>query len=184
MFSEFMPNYATVLVPVLDQFVAAYRGQIDHRFWQSMCKNVQHGFGSGSYSTVSGWINLFYPFLQQKANMTLQPWQLMEQSDGPEPDDFPLVVSSVPVEWNYHGAKLLLHFHAGMFGMAQDSNTLALSPVVGWVVSHDPPQEPAVRIKAVEKEIDDIKRSDSGNDYRTLYWLKRLQDELKRLQKK
>ncbi len=31
------------LLPVLDQFVAAYEGRVDPAFWQSMVKIRQHG---------------------------------------------------------------------------------------------------------------------------------------------
>lgn len=181
MFGEFMPDYAELLIPVLDQFVAAYQGQVDHLFWQSMVKRVQHGQGSGSYSTVSGWISLLYPYLDDGKNK-LKRWQEMQSSHGPEPSDFPNIVSSVPVEWDYMGEQILLHFHAGMFGMAQDPESMALSTNIGWIVSRDPPQKVPDRIAAVEKELADY-RSSGQNDYSSRYWIQRLTEELERLKK-
>jgi hypothetical protein len=112
LFGEFMPEYAALLSPVLDQFVDAYQGQVDHLFWQSMVKRIQHGKGSGAFSTVSGWINLLYPYLA-KGNNKLKSWQEMESVNGPEPGDFPSVVSSVPVEWDFLGEQHLLHLCSG-----------------------------------------------------------------------
>lgn len=182
MFGDLMPEYTKLLLPVLDEFVAASKGNVNLQFWQSICKIIEHGQGSGSFTTVSGWINLLYPYMTKRPNKNLCPWESMVSQKGPEPEDFPTVISSVPVEWDYFGTQYLLHFHAGMFGIAQDPETLALSASVGWVVSHDPPQEPAIRLQAVEKEIADITKSNS-KDYETSYWLRRLNEEAERLRK-
>lgn len=180
MLGELMPEYTKLLIPVLDEFAAASRGIVNLQFWQSMCKIISHGRGSGSYSTVSGWFSLFYPYMTDGPNKNLRPWESMESQHGPEPSDFPTVISSVPVEWDYLGTQYLLHFHAGMFGIAQDPDTLALSASVGWIVSHDPPQDPAIRLQSVEKEIADITQGDALN-YKSRYWLSRLQKEADRL---
>lgn len=115
--------------------------------------------------------------------MHLRPWQDMDSKDGPEPDDFPEVVSSAPVEWKYHGNQYLLHFHAGMFGLKQDPETFALSTVIGWVVSHDPPQEPEKRLAMVEQELTDIKKS-GKSDWVSTNWLDRLGKEKSKLKSK
>jgi hypothetical protein len=179
LFGEFMPEYAALLIPVLDQFVASYQGQVDHFFWQIMVKIIEHGRGSGSYSTVSGWINLLYPYLE-KGNNKLKSWQEMESVDGPQPYDFPLVVSSVPVEWDFVGEQHLFHIHAGMFGMAQDQKTKALSTNIGWIVTRDPPQKRADRILAIENELDDYLAS-GQDDGSFRYWIQRLIKELEYL---
>ncbi len=182
MFGEFMPEYAALLLPVLDEFIAAYQNQVNHLFWQSMIKRIKHGEGSGSYSTISGWVSILYPFLENKPNK-LRRWQDMHSNDGPEPTDFPSIVSSVPVEWNYLGEQLLLHFHAGMFGYTQNPDTLALSTNIGWVVTRNPPSKPADRIAAIEKELEDYTKS-GNKDYSTKYWINTLTTELDQLKKK
>ena len=176
-----MPSFATkwmeVLLPVLDQFVSAYQGSVDHEFWQSMVKRVQHGRGSGSYETVSGWINVFYPYLTDGSNPFLMPWKTLIQSDGPQPDDFPRIISSAPVEWDYHGTLIKLQVHAGMLGTVQDEDTLALRPRVSWAVTHDPPKDPATRIKQLETELVAI-RACGDDDYKTRSWIRRGEKEL------
>jgi hypothetical protein len=177
MVPSFGTKWMEVLLPVLDEFVAAYRGNVNHAFWQSMVKRIEHGFGSGSYSTISGWINVFYPYLEADVNPFLEPWEQLIQSDGPEPGDFPRVISSAPVEWDYNGDLIKLHFHAGMMGTIQDPKTLALRSRVGWAVTHDPPQSPKERIPELEKQISDIKAA-GDTDWSTKYWIKRAENEL------
>ena len=182
-----MPAFATTwmnaLLPVLDEFVDAYQGKVNYEFWQSMVKRIQHGMGSGSFSSISGWINVFYPYLEEgKENPYLKPWREMLQSDGPELSDFPSIFSSAPVEWDYNGTLLKLHCHAGMMGAIQDEHTLALRPHISWVVTHDPPMEPTLRIAQLEKELASI-RACGDVDYTTRYWIDRAEKELASLRK-
>lgn len=181
MWGEFMPDYAEVLVPVLDQFIDAYQGKVDHAFWQSMVKRVQHGAGSGA-TTISGWVTLLYPYLAGGKNTHLRQWQHMYTHYGPDPDDFPKVVSSVPVEWDHFGEQILLHFHAGAFGYTQDPETLALSSHTGWVVSRDPPTSPEKRIAEIERQLADLAAS-GQNDRQAKHWRHRLTEELAKLKK-
>ncbi len=178
MWGEFMPAYAGVLIPVLDQFVEAYQGKVDHLFWQSMVKRIENGEGSGPSTTISGWINLLYPYMREGKNNWLLRWQDMYNSYGCAPDEFPTVVSSVPVEWNYFGETISLHFHAGTFGYQQDPESLALSTITGWIVSNDPPQSQEKRIVAMEKELIELKKS---NDWMTRIYIERLERELKKV---
>jgi len=133
--------------------------------------------------TVSGWINVFYPYLEAEMNPFLKPWKELIQSDGPEPGDFPTLISSAPVEWDYHGDLIKLHFHAGMMGTIQDEETLALRPRIGWIVTHDPPIEPEKRIVQLEEDIAAIKAA-GVTDYSTQYWLRRAENELAELRDK
>jgi len=170
-------KWISVLEPVLSEFVASYEGNVNHKFWQRMVKKVQHGAGSGSYSTISGWITILYHELD-KYHM---PWQMMESANGPEPTSFPKVLSSAPVFWEYHGTPLDLHFHAGFLGATQDSTTRALRCCVGWAVSHDPPKAPAKRIPELEQLLNDINRS--GDSSSNAKWrIRTITEELKKLQ--
>jgi hypothetical protein len=125
----------SVLGPVLEEFIKAYSGKVNHGFWQSMCKRVKHGVGSGSYSTISGWVTLLYLQLAEYH----KPWEKMNSEDGPGPEKFNPVVSSAPVIWEFYGEKYKLHFHAGFFGVLQDSESLAIQSRIGWIVTHDSP---------------------------------------------
>jgi len=48
------------LLPVLDQFVAASKGNADIQFWRSIC-NLRGA--SGSSEPITGWLQTFFPYL-------------------------------------------------------------------------------------------------------------------------
>jgi len=157
---EFAASWARpCLLPVLDQFVAAYDGDVNHGFWQSMVKLRHTGGGSGSYSFVSGWVQNLFPYLAGDAvNRNVRPWQHAYFA-GPQPGQFPPVSSSAPVDWEYHGAAHALHFHAGFVGFRQSQDPAdggRVCPALGWSVTHDPPKEPAARLADAEKEIAEL----------------------------
>lgn len=137
---QFSSQWLPHLLPVLDEFVLAYDGRVNHEFWQRMCKVVK-GVHSGESDHISGWINNLYPYLQDgRQNRHVKPWKEMNTMEGPDPEDFPMLLSSVPAVWDYYGIEYPLHFHAGYLGMTQDPDSLALSPYVGWMITHDPPK--------------------------------------------
>ena len=141
------------LLPVLDEFVESYRGQVNHGFWQSMVK-LRHGREqSGASPSVSGWMQILFPYLKSgELNLGLRPWQEM-YFYGPDPDNIPAVISSTPVDWNYYGTTYDLHFQAGFTGCTQDPADGTLTPVMGWYVTHDPPQDPEKRLETIKDEI-------------------------------
>ena len=77
---------------------------------------------------------------------------------GPESSDFPATTSSVPCDWEYHGTQYDLHFHAGIIGFTQDSDTGSLEPVLGWSATHDPSSDPESRLAYLEREIVEIRK--------------------------
>jgi len=173
---------ASVLLPVLDKFVETYRGNVDHYFWQNMVKKIQHGRGSGSYRTVSGWVQLLYPYLSAAPNPHLKPWEEMGFQDGPRPENFPIgEVSSCPVLWDYLGTIYPIQFHAGIFGTKQDKETLAISSFSGWIVLHDAASDPAVRVQDLKNEIKALKISGS-EDYTTKDCIRKYQREIDKLE--
>ena len=111
-------------------FVSLPLWPVDHGFWQSMVKLRDTGGGSGSYSFISGWIQLFYPYLASgRENRSMRPWNQMF-FDGPQLDEFPPISSSAPVDWDYYGQAHNMHFHAGFAGMVQDPQTGEIMPVL------------------------------------------------------
>jgi len=143
------------LLPVLDEFVNSYKGNVNHGFWQSMVKIRETAFGSGDHELISGWLQIFFPYLRSgRFNTHLRPWNEM-YFDGPDPTDFPSIVSSAPVDWNYYGKIYNLHFHAGITGYTQDPiDNGTLTPLIGWYVTHDPPKDPDMRLEEVKGEIE------------------------------
>eukprot|EP00737_Agarophyton_chilense_P000504 gb/GEZJ01000562.1/.p1 GENE.gb/GEZJ01000562.1/~~gb/GEZJ01000562.1/.p1 ORF type:complete len:308 (-),score=44.87 gb/GEZJ01000562.1/:588-1511(-) len=134
---DFAEKWLTNLLPVLDEFVSAYKGAVNHAFWQRMVKKYSSGM-SGATPVLSGWINNLYPYLANgRINRHMKSWVSTSQHCGPNPKEFPQIVSTVAVKWRYFGSEFPLRFHAGYLGMSQDQSTLALRPYIGWVVSHD-----------------------------------------------
>lgn len=142
MLETFAEEWSEGLLPVLDQFIAAAAGSPDVDFWKLICKKIPTGRDSGDYPTINGWINAFYPYVGKhmsqnfELNDSMSGWATAEY--GPDPDCFPRSITSVPVDWNYFGVILPMHFHSGLLGAAQDPVTKMISPQHGWVVSYDP----------------------------------------------
>jgi len=139
--ASFSAIWIPVLLPVIDQFIEAYEGTVNKRFWSRMVKIVQHGRGSGSYKTVSGWISLLYPYLDEQGHSFahLIPWEELVETDGLRPEKYPRTLCNTPVSWKYLGHEIRLTFQAGCVGYVQDRDTLALQSVNGWAVTHDNP---------------------------------------------
>ena len=156
MMPDFTDYWMPSLLPVLDEFVESYRGNVNHGFWQSMVKHRRTGGGSGAYSFISGWMQIFFPYLASgRLNEGLKPWQQM-YFYGPKMDQFPPICSSAPVDWDYHGAVFDLNFHAGIIGYTQDPADGTLSPLLGWYVSHVPPKSPLLQLNDYKKELNDL----------------------------
>uniref|UniRef100_A0A7S2DCV0 Uncharacterized protein n=1 Tax=Octactis speculum TaxID=3111310 RepID=A0A7S2DCV0_9STRA len=162
MMPEFAESWLAVLLPVLDEFLNSYNGNVNHGFWQSMVKLRSTGGGSGAYSFISGWVQIFYPYLNSgRVNSSMKPWQEMYFS-GPELDEFPPISSAAPVDWEYYGKTYDLHFHAGFLGMLQSTEDGEVMPTLGWHITHDPPKDEAARLKEVEAEIAALKIGHAG----------------------
>jgi hypothetical protein len=54
-----------------------------------------------------------------------------------EAEDTPTLISSVPVDWDYHGEEFNLNFRAGINGVSKDPSDGTLAPVMRSFVSHD-----------------------------------------------
>eukprot|EP01084_Bolivina_argentea_P283518 485593_1 len=140
------------LLPLIDRFIIAFDGNIDSVFWNSMIKRGGRR-GSGAYTYYTGWINIFYPNNQEYCvpySMDLQyvtqgfedfhdlgfGRKCDEDCKHGGPQDFPIGLSSAPVEWMYLGKKLELKFIAGFVGYLQDDETGEICPNVSWCIAH------------------------------------------------
>ena len=148
MLPEFAKYWMPVLLPVLDEFVESYNGNVNHSFWQSMVKLRHTGNMSGSHTFLSGWVSILFPYLVREGgprgkpkeavylNPGLKQWNEM-YFYGPELRNIPQLNSSAPVKWTYFGKEFDLRFHGGVMGFTQDSSTGGtLSPLLGWYVAH------------------------------------------------
>ncbi|CAB9509798.1 expressed unknown protein [Seminavis robusta] len=156
MTAEFSEYWMPLLLPLLDEFVESYKGNVNHGFWQSMVKLRNTGGGSGTYNFISGWMQILFPYLGSGSlNENLKPWHEM-YFYGPKLGKFPPLASSAPVDWDYHGTTFDIEFFAGVIGFAQDNSNGALSPVLGWYVAHAPPKSPSLQLKEAKKELNDL----------------------------
>merc|ERR1711998_368528 len=131
----FADNWLPNVMPCLDEFVESFKGNVNIDFWQTMVK-LRATHGSGAREWISGWIQNFFPYLKGGAiNNTMRPWHEMCWQ-GPDPESFPAITSSVPVDWNYRGTELELLFSAGILGYTQDPASGCLEPALGWRVTH------------------------------------------------
>jgi hypothetical protein len=132
------------LLPVLDQFVAASRGDYDTLFWPEFYK-IERGSGG---SCITGYTVNFFPYLSpggQRGNATSprrNPYLGWREPGSPalgsiQTDHLPSLVSVAPFIWKYHGKSYPMAFVAGFIGVAQDAETLALRPEIGWAVCEE-----------------------------------------------
>jgi hypothetical protein len=143
--------WAEALAPILDEFVAASRGRVNARFWQSIYK--LDGGSGGPYTT--GWITAFFPYLkdwQSGRASHKNPWlagggkELQELlypprkrdphrfGHGPTTEAFPSGLARAPFLWNYLGRSFEMEFLGGFVGVRQEAESLRLRPEIGWAV--------------------------------------------------
>ncbi len=143
--------WAETLGPILDQFTAASRGQVNLRFWQSIY-NMNGGSG-GPYT--NGWITAFFPYLKdwqtgrashenprlktggKELQDLLYPLANSESEpfgNGLTTQAFPSGLARAPFLWNYHDEHFKMEFLAGFVGVQQEARTLHLRPEIGWAI--------------------------------------------------
>ena len=131
------------LLPVLDQFVAARSGKIDKKFWSSLYK-INDASG-GDF--VTGWILKLFPYIGINGD-TRSRW--LESSEdmknpwaGVTTEQFPSGLSQAPFQWHYFAETYNMSFVGGFLAIAQDPDTLAIRPQIGWAVVDKDNKEPA-----------------------------------------
>jgi len=143
--------WTEVLEPILDQFTAASRGQVNVPFWESL---YREGNESGGPYT-NGWITAFFPYLKDfrtgcasrknpwlaKGGTALQellysPENSFRVGSGHAPrlTDFPSGIARAPFSWQYHDRSFQMEFLGGFLGVQQDAETLRLRPEIGWAI--------------------------------------------------
>lgn len=129
-----------------------YRGaEADEKFWNSFVKRGGTS-GSGARTWFNGWINIFFPFINNRENRYMVPYSpnaayVLENKNktrygmeapkgvqGPDCSDFPKGLATAPVVWDYLGNKIDLEFKAGFVGATQDKASGTVRPVVGWFI--------------------------------------------------
>jgi len=100
--------------------------------------------GSGGDTYITGWINILYPYLENRPNDLCLPWVELkaniEKQGGPKSargrsiGDFGKSFCSAPVIWEYYGDEIPLVYKAGFVGSIQDPITGDITPQISWAV--------------------------------------------------
>ena len=120
------------LTPVLDQFISAYKGEVDKKFWNRIVNQI--GGGSGP-RYLSGWILMFVPF-NEKGKFQLNPTEEYEWGIVNKKDVVPSTVYA-PVTIDDNGTEYNTLFYAGHLSAVQsDDDPTAIQSNLGWFMLH------------------------------------------------
>ncbi|MBC7925121.1 MAG: DUF4419 domain-containing protein [Bryobacteraceae bacterium] len=122
------------LRPILDEFVTAAMGQPNRDFWKGI-----YTFGIACPPLANGWLVDLFPYLgdapNRRQNQILNP----KTSRMFSPDAIPTGVCSVPVNlrlaFSPEQVEYPLDLVAGLVGLEQASDNLAVSPVISWCLA-------------------------------------------------
>jgi hypothetical protein len=148
------------LRPILDEFLRTVEGKPNVEFWQAICKPKQ-AYGA---EAITGWIADLFPYLndapERRRNHILQyeraDWAVPIEKGvktfgigepgadkGVAAKSFPSGLASVPVNLKFPGGSTnMVDLVAGFLGIEQDSEDLALTPVISWSVVEPAPAKP------------------------------------------
>ncbi|CAD8166665.1 unnamed protein product [Paramecium octaurelia] len=131
------------IVPILDQFIQLYQGNVDKVFWNNIYRfqhpdpkiyDVRPGF-------ATGWITYFFPYrVNENADINdkepfvknefSKTWDKFQQI---YPEQFPSGVSKAPVTLEWRHQEIPIQFASGYFGITLIDNEF-LKPQLGWAI--------------------------------------------------
>lgn len=114
------------LLPTLEEFVAASKGNIDMGFWRSFYKDPDESGGP----KFGGKLLTLFPYLRDKDKLisNTDPTRYVSTLN------IPTSVTRVPWVWKYLGTDYNMEFSAGFMAAAQDSATGTMMPVLGNII--------------------------------------------------
>lgn len=129
-----MSDWAAHLKPVLKEFIAAAKGRVNKKFWNSFYKfNNECGDGS-----VSGWILNFFPFNAKGALRHLvkaHSNDVLKNIPDSDPNmSFPGGRNYLPFKQQVKNRYVDMRFEGGFMGISQDPQSLALKAEINWAV--------------------------------------------------
>ncbi|MHC5537141.1 DUF4419 domain-containing protein [Singulisphaera rosea] len=147
-----LDRWIETLRPILRQFVRASQGDVDSSFWRSLYKVNDQSGGP----VITGWITAFFPYLKdhetgqashpvegffggegKRLERRLYPVEDSERwgfVHGLSMESIPGGLSRAPFRWHYFQQTFDMEFLGGFVGVAQDQETMALRPEIGWAV--------------------------------------------------
>lgn len=127
--------WTEAILPLLDEFVSAAKGNANETFWRSIHK-IEHGSG-GPY--INGWLARFIPYISYyHRGPSKNPLIANPNCLGISADDLPSSTSMVPFVWDYYGEKFDYQFVGGITAINQDADTRVVRPRIGWAVREVP----------------------------------------------
>jgi hypothetical protein len=152
-FADFgLEDWIGTLDPILAQFEQAKDGQPEIEFWRSM---FRYNSGSGP-AVMTGWVNVLFPYFKDAddklyKNPYLSDWRERLAIDDRQhwrdrwrdPQGIGIgaihsCVTSVPLTVCWGAQKTSMRLVAGLMGVTQDDQTLAVEAECGWAVSVPP----------------------------------------------
>lgn len=151
------------LAPILREFTAAAKGNVNQRFWEDIFKLDYIDVVCGEEPSMTGWIVKFFPYLPghkagedeiagrnplvgvdmetffQKGRKGKRVYSGPKIAGG----DFATGLSKAEFLLNDNGQLYKMEFNAGFIGISQDHTTKALRPEMGWAVidTNQPPSK-------------------------------------------
>jgi len=120
-----------VLLPTLDQFVAASAGEVDVDWWRRFYKD--EGGSGGPY--ITGHVRAFFPYVQfNQPNGTRQQMPQRSTQTPLTTDGFPSGLSRASFIWQCLDSEISMEVVAGFVGIRQKGERLGLRPEIGWAV--------------------------------------------------
>jgi hypothetical protein len=144
--------WTETLLPVLDQFVAASKGDVDIRFWEGIYKVKNESGGP----FIGGWVNTLFPYLngwhynyetKESAVGVFRNDFLTGSGSGrraPTTDLFPMGMTRVPWKWDYYSTIIDMEFWGGFVGYTRNPQTNLVRPAISWAVT-----DPAIAAKEI-----------------------------------
>jgi hypothetical protein len=115
------------LLPILQEFVNAYQGNVNEYFWGTVM-DIKELWGSGCNMEVTGWINLFYPYTRLGNKRKCLNAKL-------EPQQFPK--GMLDVEFTVTNTKEKLTLSSGIIGLYFDKQDNSVSLVHGYWIGYN-----------------------------------------------
>ncbi len=119
------------LIPILDEFIEASKGNVNTDFWKKMVHVDEPDF-CGDPRKIDGWMTDFYPY--DKDGKRLKGGPITDL------DKLPSEIVKVKIESavvDYSGNTIdkgWLEMWAGFWGLEQDNSTFAIKPKTGWMI--------------------------------------------------
>lgn len=137
--------WVDIVNPILNEFVEAFSGKVNKRFWTTIYKKFSEG-GSGAVTRVNGWFVNFFPYIEVtgkcQKNTNLTPLEeilknFVDEGQTHMPiDDFPKGIRQVPFIWDYMGTEKKMKFVSGFSGLQINKDGF-IHPVVAWAIGEN-----------------------------------------------